>query len=122
MEYCQGVDSTIFPVSNESEKYLAAAYSLSKMTLSDEMGEFDKYDKMLHCEFYEFLGRWSYLVFKDRKEPLDVKIQYLLEILLPLVKLKFIPVSIEEDIPSESDYDDDFVQDQLIEKLSISNR
>lgn len=74
LSYCQQVDSNTFPVSIESEKLLAASYSLSKMTLSDEMGEFDKYEKMLHCEFYEFLGRWAFLVYRERKEPLDTKI------------------------------------------------
>lgn len=93
-----------------SERAAVMAYCLSKMTLTDEMQEFDKYQLMQVVEFYEFLGRWAYLLYKNPKEPLAKKIQSLLEILLPLVKLRFVPPANDDEIPSESDYDDDVVE------------
>jgi hypothetical protein len=34
------------------------------MTLADEMAEFEKYDKLLRVEFYEFLARWAHYTYK----------------------------------------------------------
>jgi len=41
------------------------AYSLSKMTIIDEMEGFERYTQMQLVEFYEFIGRLSYLIFFD---------------------------------------------------------
>ena len=74
------------------EWLVTKSYSLSRMTLEDEMGEFENYPRMQMCEFYEFLGRWAFLLFKDLPKPLDFKIMKLLIILLELVPVKFIEV------------------------------
>jgi hypothetical protein len=44
------------------------------MTIGNEMGDFEKYEKMLPEEFYEFLGRWAFYVFRDNNshETLEV--------------------------------------------------
>ncbi len=57
-------------------------------------------------EFYEFIGRLAYLLYADAI-PLAKKIERLLQYLLPLVNFKFNPVELDEEIPSESDYDQD---------------
>ena len=51
------------PVNKENERYLILAYSLSKMTIGDEMADFDNYNRMLLVEFYEFIGRLAHLLF-----------------------------------------------------------
>ncbi len=80
------------------------------MTLADEFEDIEKYNKMVLVEFYEFLGRWAYLIFQDELYmPLYVKYQRILQLLLPLVPCSFIDVLGEGEITSDSDYDDDIV-------------
>lgn len=57
-----------------AERTVIVAYSLSKMTIADEMAEFHRYTQMPLAEFYEFIGRWAELVFK-MEAPLIEKIE-----------------------------------------------
>ena len=54
----------------EAERLVVYAYSLSKMTIAIEMDDYEKYNKMLLVEFYEFIGRWAYLIFQKQQVPL----------------------------------------------------
>ena len=53
------------------------AYSLSKMTIVDEMGDFLNYNNMKKVEFLEFLGRFAELTYEENI-PLHRKIEKLL--------------------------------------------
>jgi hypothetical protein len=66
------------------ENLTCVAYSLSKMTLVDEMAEFEKYNIMTKVEFYEFICRISHLICQKLSMPLSQKIEKILTILLPL--------------------------------------
>ena len=68
------------------------------------MGDFDKYNMMNLSEFHEYIGRLAALLYADAI-PLAKKIERLLGYLLPLVNMVFTPPDLDEDIPSESDYD-----------------
>ena len=57
----------------EHEKNGTIAFSLSKMTIEDEMEDFDRYDRMVHVEFIEFLSRASELMFEGN-QPLVQKL------------------------------------------------
>ena len=85
------------------------------MTIIDEMEGFERYNLMTMAEFHEFLGRLAFLVFTDTPSLLG-KIGELLKILLPLSKNEFKPLDGDDDIESDSDYDDD-ISDQIICKL-----
>ena len=84
------------------------------MPIGDEMKDFDNYNKMQLVEFYEFLGRWARLLFVNQSASLPANIETLLRLLLPLVNTEFNPVKTDDDVPSDSDYDDDIV-DQIIQ-------
>lgn len=100
------------PISDEKN---VIAYALSKHSLIDEMGEFDKYNQMVLSEFYEYLGRLAHLLY-DENTPLSKKIERLLGYFLPLLGLEFQPPNVDKNIESESDYDDDWV-DELNQNL-----
>jgi hypothetical protein len=110
LEQVQTADSRVFPPNTTSEQTVITAYSLSKMTLGDEMLEFENYHKVEKVEFFEFIGRWAYLLWKGESSPLEEKIENLLNYLLPLVGFQVMPVAADSEMDSESDYDDDFVQ------------
>lgn len=86
------------------------SYSLSKMTIPDEMKEFERYNKMAIVEFYEFLARWATLIYPSSLHLL-LKYEKILRLLLPLVGMKFQSVKDRTDIQSDSDYDDDIVEE-----------
>lgn len=103
----------IDPVNKEVEKNLILAYSLSKMTIGDEMADFDNYNRMLLVEFYEFIGRLAHLLFirhEGSSQPLCWKVEQLLRLLLPLLPKPFTPVGENDNLDSDSDYDDDLVE------------
>ena len=85
------------------------------MTPQDEMAEFSKYNSMVLVEFYEFIGRWAELHFKEAV-PLTKKYEMLLQLLLPTIGQHFNPNSQDDNIPSDSDYDDDVI-DTIIQKI-----
>lgn len=51
------------------------------------------------------------MLFRGVASPLQEKIEQLLHVLLPFAGYQVMPVTEEADIDSESDYDDDFIQD-----------
>jgi hypothetical protein len=95
---------------NLSEDQVTVAYAFSKSTLANEMGEFEDYNKMNMSEFNEFIGRCAALLFTEGI-PLAKKIERLLGVLLIAIKLEYQPPNLDQDIPSESDCDDDWVED-----------
>ena len=104
-----------------NQTIIVQAYSLSKMTLADEMKEFENYNKMLLVEFYEFLARWAHLFYNDDGESLITKLERLLKLLLAIVGVKFQRPPKDDDVDSDSDYDDDLV-DELLEKMHQNGR
>jgi hypothetical protein len=50
---------------NVMEKRITLSYSQSKMTIIDEMENFDKYTHLKKVEFYELIGRFAELVVKN---------------------------------------------------------
>lgn len=54
------------------------AYSLSKMTIIDEMEEYDNYFNLTVAEFHEFLGRLAELIY-EVDTPLVEKLTWLLD-------------------------------------------
>lgn len=91
LQQTQMISPSLFPTGISSEQNIILAYSLSKMTIDDEMANYKNYFKMGKCEFYEFLTRWAELTYKEHQIPLSLKLQNLLEIVLQLVKQTFIP-------------------------------
>lgn len=70
---------------------------------------------MVLVEFIEFLARISEVIYEEDKIPLAEKISKVLPILLNLVEEKFFPLLGDDEISSESDYDDDIV-DTVMQK------
>lgn len=100
-------DAAMLPL---NPKQLTVAYALSKQTLADEMTFFDRYNQMNMSEFHEFLARCAAQLYVE-KTSMAKKIEGVLGYLLPLVKMEFIPAGLNENIDSDSDYDDDWVDD-----------
>lgn len=98
----------------EQIQRLVQAYSLSKMTIEDEMGDFAKYNQMSIVEFYEYLGRWAALTYEeDTSTPFLRKYEKLLRLVLPLAGKQFKPFKADDQIDSSSDYDDDIVEEAV---------
>lgn len=89
------------------------SYSLSKMTIINEMNDFNKYFQLEMVEFYEFLGRWAYLLFSSHQLSFPQMLEKLLRMIFVVVGCKFKKPEDEDDeeVLSESDYDDDLVED-----------
>jgi hypothetical protein len=104
----------IEPLNTIIDNHIILAYSQAKMSLDNEMDKYYRYSKMDLCEYFEYLARLAQLMFKEGYDSLPDKITELLQILLPMVGQSFIPPG-EVEIESESDYDDDFVNDMLEE-------
>ena len=90
---------------------IVIAYSLSKTTLIDEMAEYNRYNEMNINEFYEFIGRAAEFAFEGENVPLATKIEKLLKYLFAMIKERFINPDLADDIQSESDYDEDWVDE-----------
>ena len=89
---------------------MTIAYALAKATVSNEMGDFDNYNKMNQTEFFEAIGRLAFQLYKEAI-PLSKKIERVLNYLLPLVGTTCQQPNLDVDIESESDYDDDWADD-----------
>ena len=95
----------------EMEKIASSAYSLSKMTIVDDMEDFDDYNHLKKVEFYEFLGRFAELQSPGEERSLVSKLEYLLSVLLQKftgTKLVFRPAA--ANLETDSDNDDDVVE------------
>ena len=71
-----------------TEDQIIIAYAFSKATIAVEMDEYDNYNRMNISEFYEFIGRAAALLYTETI-PLAKKIEKLLAVLLPSVKLEY---------------------------------
>lgn len=68
---------------------IRCAYALSKMTVTneDDIKDYKRYKKMVFEEFCEFISRCVETLFKESELdelPLDEKLEYILEDILPL--------------------------------------
>jgi len=77
------------------------------------MADFDRYNQMTQTEFYEFIGRCAAQAYAENA-PLAKKIERILAYLLPLVKAEFIAPGQDEHIDSDSDYEEDWL-DEIIQ-------
>ena len=88
------------------------------MTIVNEMEDFLNYNNMKKVEFYEFLGRFAELTYEENI-PLVRKIERLLGVLMSQTSQSEVNVpDLEKDIDSESDYDDDLVENLKCEILN----
>ena len=83
------------------------------------MGDFDNYNKMNLSEFFECLGRMATLLYIE-EEPLTVKVEKMLYYLLNLVDCVFIPYNADDLVESESDQDDDWVEEIMSNMIKNS--
>lgn len=68
----------------ENTQTTGLCYSLSKMTIIDDMEDFDNYQDLKRVEFYEFLGRLAELLYESEDDdaiPLFKKLARLLTVL-----------------------------------------
>ena len=87
---------------------MLTAYAMSLSTVVDEMKDYDRYNMMNYSEFLEFIGRLASLHYDDSAR-LERKIERLMRLVLPVVNVPFFPVILDDQIPSDSDCDDDWV-------------
>ena len=99
---------------DENVRIIGASYSLSKMTIIDDMEDFDKYNDMKKCEFYEFIGRLAELLFESEEDddvPLFKKIGRLLTILFEKhTNFQFVMPKDDNELETESDDEDELVE------------
>ena len=101
-----------------TEKQLTVAYALSKSTIADEMADFDSYNHMTVTEFFEFLARCAALAYVETTS-FAKKIERVLDYVLPLAQVAFTPARLDDQVDSDSDYDDDLV-DEIIQNALTS--
>lgn len=78
------------------------------MTVKDEINEFEKYIKLQPVELLEMIGRAAkikYLNTEAEEEPLSTRIEMILDLLFPLIKLRRRDVIRFEENESASDED-----------------
>ena len=62
---------------------------MSKMTIKDEVKNFEDYKKLKLVEFLEFIGRLAYQKFiNDQEMEFDMKIDYVLDQIFAVWKIK----------------------------------
>lgn len=72
-----------------SEKETRFAFGMSKMTVRDEVGNHQEYDKLRFPEFLEFIGRIAHTkYFEDQETPFLEKVETILDEILPVYGLK----------------------------------
>ena len=72
------------------------------------------------AEFHEFICRWAELIFYDLKIPLTEKIEKLLDSCFLAVKMEFNSPKLIEDVDSDSDYEDEIVDNNGIKTAKSS--
>ena len=98
------------------ERQVLIAYALSKQRLLDEMAEFDQYHSMKFHELFEFIARCATFLNTDHL-PLTKKLEQILRNFLPKVDAQFIPSMRNDDVDSQSDEDDDLVDELMQEHM-----
>ena len=93
------------------QRQINEAFGMSQATVVNEFdkGSLQEYSKLTYVEFLEFLARVAELYFEDSEMAeldLHVKLEYLLDEILPLVSAKRVKQStvIEEFSESDDDY------------------
>jgi len=87
-----------------STKMVKLAFSLCKMTISDDIVDREKYLCISFVEFLEFISRLAQLLFKKNKSmPLFDKIFYILQKMFRLIPAEAIKPETEYFLESESD-------------------
>ena len=97
----------------ENSQITGACYALSKMTIIDDMEDFDNYQDLKRVEFYEFLGRLAELFYEsdDDDIPLFKKLARLLTTLFEkYTNFKFVMPNHENDLETDSDDEDELVE------------
>ena len=96
-----------------SIKEATFAYGMSKMTVKNEMEKgFNPYKRMAFVEFLEYIGRCAALKFKRSSELLYLKIEKLLDDILPVVGMTRKEVVRKVEIP-EIESEDSIGEDEL---------
>ena len=89
------------------EKYVMQCFGMSKMTIVSESKDFRKYYNLQFIEFLEMIGRVAFFKFKEdpemHKQPLQTKIEFVMDDLLGAYGMTRIPPEIRELDESESD-------------------
>jgi len=99
-----------------SQDTATLAWAFSKMQFVEEMELIDKYEQMVFVEFLEFIGRLAWLIYENPQESLDVKLWRILQVLFSKIKEKVKAPTFENDIDSESDYEDELASEILLDK------
>lgn len=96
------------------------AYSLSKMSVKNEAANAARYRELTLVEFFEFLGRWGYYLFDDKKLTYQQRFKQILSLLLPAVGMTCRFRDIQPKVEYLSDCDDDTV-DEIIHSIKNNN-
>lgn len=94
-----------------NERIACTAFSLSMMTIVDEMEDFDSYINLRKVEFLEFLGRVAELLFPGPQMLVDKLARLLDNLLTKFTSFKIRFRNKEEDLETESDNEDDVAQE-----------
>lgn len=81
---------------------ITSCWGFSKMTVKHEVNDFKNYNNLKLVEFLEFLGRIADCRFPG-ENPLEEKIEKLLDCVFPLVGFERKLVSTELEVESQSD-------------------
>ena len=87
------------------------------MTVRDEVGKHEDYEKLKYVEFLEFIGRVAHAKYSDccdKDLPIDVKIEQILDDVFPVygLKRKVMGEEVDDDETSEESV---FVEDEAVE-------
>lgn len=85
------------------------------MTVRDEVGKHEDYEKLKYVEFLEFIGRVAHAKYSDDDEtPIDVKIEHILDDVFPVygLKRKVLGEEVDDDETSEESV---FVEDEAVQ-------
>ena len=93
-----------------SDDAISLAFAHSKQLFIQEMEDINKYERMLFVEFLELIARISDLWLKEFNWPMVQKIEKVLSELFELLGDKVIQTGKDQDIDSESDYEDDLIE------------
>jgi hypothetical protein len=92
-----------------AEKDISFCFGMSKMTVVKESLNYKDYQTMKFVEFLEFIGRIADIKFRgsaDASLPLNQKIEFVLDEILPAfsLKRKEVEQTVEENSESDEDY------------------
>lgn len=89
-----------------TEKEVNLCFGMSKMTLTDEAAQYDRYHRLQFSEFFEFLGRIAHIKCKANIDwTYAQKVEYILDDIFAAFKLERYEAEVEVIEISESDND-----------------